>query len=164
MADDSTLVDAPRSSVFTVLADPPRYEQFVVGNSAVRRFDPRWPEDGSVFHHSLGIRPFLIKDVATSLGTDNATYLVLLTRMGFLGATITTFRLLTRPGGTEVEIREEPMWGMAAWMWTKLVDLVLAWRNRRLLARLKRLAEEQFARERSVLPSSSEPPAHDAPG
>lgn len=162
MAEDRTIVDTPSSAVFAVLADPRRYEQFVVGNSAIRSFDPHWPEEGSEFQHSLGVKPLVIQDSSTALATDRQTYLVMLTRMGFLGATITSFRLSSRPAGTEVEIREEPVWGMVVWMWSKMVDQMLAWRNRRLLVRLRKLAEEQFARERSVLPPTGDAPTQDA--
>lgn len=164
MADDSILVDAPMSSVFAVLADPRRYEQFVVGNSGIRHFDPDWPEDGSEFAHTLGVKPMVIHDTSTCLATDNHSFLVLLTRMGWLGATITTFVLHADPGGTELEIREEPLWGLVSRVWSKVTDMVLDWRNRRLLARFTRLAEEQFARERSVLPAGGQSPAEQTSG
>lgn len=164
MADDRAVFDTPMSSVFAVLADPPRYERFVLGNAGVRRFDPGWPEEGSEFAHTLGIRPLVMHDTTTSLATDHRTYLVLLTRMSLMGATITSFVLQPRESGTLMEIREEPMWGPVSWLWSKLVDQVLAWRNRRLLIRLSDVAEEQFARERSVLPPGSEAPAEQRPG
>lgn len=164
MADDRAVFDTPASSVFAVLADPPRYERFVVGNSGVRRFDPLWPEEGSEFAHTLGIRPLVMHDTTTSLATDHRTYLVLLTRMSLMGATITSFVLQPRESGTLMEIREEPMWGPVSWLWSKLVDQILAWRNRRLLVRLSDVAEEQFARERSVLPAGGEAPAEQRPG
>lgn len=164
MADDRAVYDTPMSSVFAVLADPPRYERFVVGNARVRRFDPRWPAEGSEFAHSLGIRPLVMHDTTTSLATDHRTYLVLLTRMSLMGATLTSFFLQPRESGTLLEIREEALWGPVSWIWSKLVDEVLAWRNRRLLVRLSDVAEEQFARERSVLPAGDEAPAAERPG
>lgn len=164
MADTSTIIETPVSSVFAVLSDPRAYERFVVGNSRVRRFDPDWPDEGSEFHHSLGIRPFLIRDTSMSLGTDHRTFLVLLTRMGPLGATITSFVLSPHQGGTELAIREEPVWGPMALAWSKVVDSILDWRNRRLLVRLTDVAKEQFARERSVLTSGDETPAEETSG
>lgn len=163
MADDSALLDTPMSSVFSVLADPPRYERFVVGNARVRRFDPRWPEEGSEFAHSLGVRPLVMHDTTTSLATDHRSFLVLLTRMSFMGATITSFVLHPREGGTLMEIREEPIWGPVSWLWSKLVDEVLARRNRRLLVRMSDVAEEQFALERSVLLAGGQTPAEQRP-
>lgn len=164
MADDRAVYDTPMSSIFAVLADPPRYERFVVGNARVRRFDPRWPAEESEFAHTLGIRPLVLHDTTTSLATDYRTYLVLLTRMSFMGATLTSFVLHPRETGTLLEIREEPLWGPVSWIWSKLVDEVLASRNRRLLVRLSDVAEEQFARERSVLPAGGETPAEHRPG
>lgn len=156
MADDSTVVDAPMSSIFAVLSDPPRYERFVVGNARVRRFHPRWPEEGTEFAHTLGVRPFVMHDRSTSLATDHRSYLVLLTRMSYMGATLTSFALTSSDRGTLVEIREEPLWGPVDWLWSKAVDKMLAWRNAHLLRRLRAVTEEQFERERSVLPSGGE--------
>lgn len=163
MAHERAEFDTPMSSVFAVLADPPRYEGFVVGNAGVHRFDPGWPDEGSEFAHSIGIGPLVIHDTTTSLATDHRTFLVLLTRMGFMGATLTSFVLQPREDGTLMEIREEPIWGPVSWLWSKLVDQVLAWRNRRLLVRLSDVAGEQFARQRSVLAGGGHPPTEQRP-
>lgn len=152
MADDWILVDAPAQSIFSVLADPSQYEVFVVGNSQIRRFDPRWPQPGTRFHHLLGVKPLVVAGSSLSLATDYETYLVLETGMGILGATLTTFYLMETPDGTKLEVREEPWSGLVARFWSKAVDIALDRRNRLLLRRLKRLSEEQFTRERSVLP------------
>lgn len=156
MAVTSITVDAPPSSVFAVLANPQRYETFVVGNSNIRRFDPRWPEEGSEFQHTLGFKPLVVMGKTVSLSTDHSTHLAMDTGMGVLGATITVFKLFPTEEGTRVDLKEEPIRGTVAWFWNKPVDMVLDWRNRWLLKRLKNIAEEQFARQRATLPPAKE--------
>ncbi|HEX2152452.1 MAG TPA: SRPBCC family protein [Acidimicrobiia bacterium] len=157
MSLDSIVVDAPPSSVFGVLSDPRRYENFVVGNARIRRFDPRWPEEGSTFAHSLGMGPLVVKDTTTSIATDDASYLVLETRMGPLGTSVTVFRIGSTESGTRVEIQEDPISGPMAWVWNPLLDRALGWRNRWLLRRLGKLAERRFGNERSVPPAANDP-------
>lgn len=134
---------APIEAVFGLLAHPKRYEQFVVGNSTIRRFDPVWPAEGTTFHHTLGVKPFVIKDKTISLATDHATYLVMETRMSVLGASITSFQLTPVANGTQIDLYEEAIRGPFAWLWSRPVDALLRGRNRRLLDRLTRLAEDE---------------------
>src|SRR5690606_13557738 len=72
MSHTIAFTPAPIETVFALLADPARYEEFVVGNSTIRSFDPDWPSEGATFHHSLGIKPFVVKDKSISLATDHA--------------------------------------------------------------------------------------------
>ena len=144
---------APIETVFALLANPKRYEEFVVGNSTIRRFDPAWPDEGMRFHHSLGVKPFVVKDESISLATDHATYLVMETRMSVLGASITAFELTPTGAGTEIEIFEEAIRGPFAWLWSRPVEALLDWRNRRLLERLTGLAEAE-AEKAGAIPTS----------
>lgn len=145
MAVTTITIAAPPSEIFRILSDPDRYEEFVVGNSTIRRFDPDWPEEGSEFHHTLGIKPLVVMGKTVALTTDHATLLALDTGMGPLGATITIFKLFPTEEGTRVQIREEPIRGIVAWFWNKPIDVILDRRNRWLLRRLKRLAEADTA-------------------
>ena len=60
-------VDAPVDAVASILADPRAYDGIVVGSRKVRWFDPRWPEDGTAFHHTVGFGPVVIRDKTTVL-------------------------------------------------------------------------------------------------
>ncbi|MFO7292272.1 MAG: SRPBCC family protein [Actinomycetes bacterium] len=158
MSHTIAFTPAPIETVFALLADPARYEEFVVGNSTIRSFDPDWPSEGATFHHSLGIKPFVVKDKSISLATDHATYLVMETRMSVLGASITAFELSPTGAGTKIEIFEEAISGPFAWLWSRPVDALLDWRNRRLLERLCRLAEKEAGIGADTPPAAA---AHD---
>ena len=156
MSHTTAFTRAPIETVFSLLADPSRYEEFVVGNSTIRRFDPEWPKEGTTFHHSLGVKPFIVKDESISLATDHATYLVMETRMSVLGASITAFELSSTGEGTKIEIFEEAIRGPFAWLWSRPVDALLDWRNKRLLERLTRLAEEEASQAGKIPATTSE--------
>ena len=142
MSNNEVTVDAPPSVVWSVLADPPTYEYWVVGNKKVRRHDDDWPEPGSVFHHKVGFGPISIADKSVSLEAEPLRRLVLQVRALPVGTGIVTFELEPSGAGTKVTMGEAAESGPA-----KLLAPVvnrLAWlRNAETLRRLRRCAEER---------------------
>lgn len=132
--------------VFAVLADPRAYADFVVGTKRIRRFDPTWPGAGSELHHSLGIGPFVLRDLTRVEEIDDERRLVLRAQMGPPAVNRVAFALRPTQEGTEVEIEEYPLERPAAAAWNPVLDGVMWLRNAVLLRRLKRLAERRLAR------------------
>src|SRR5689334_4081685 len=95
----SRLVEAPRTRVWEVLAEGWTYSQWVVGNSRMRAVDPHWPASGAVIEHSIGVWPLLIDDCTISQKCRPQEQLVLLARLGPLGAARISLRLEDAPGG-----------------------------------------------------------------
>ena len=60
----------PPEAVWDVLADPGEYGYWVVGSKVIRDADPRWPEPGSRFHHTIGFGPFTLDDHTVALETE----------------------------------------------------------------------------------------------
>src|SRR5689334_10614757 len=62
VAENDIVIDASREQVFAVLADGPRYHEWVMGAADVRAADVEWPAPGARIHHSTGVGPLTIDD------------------------------------------------------------------------------------------------------
>jgi uncharacterized protein YndB with AHSA1/START domain len=141
MAENQIVVDLPRERVFAVLSDPGSYSEWVLGAKDVRDADSTWPAPGSLLHHSSGAGPLTIDDSTEVLECEPPRRLLLLARLGPVGA----FRvelLLDEDGEgrTTVTMREEPEDGVVQIV-GPVGDAVGAVRNKLSLRSLKKLAE-----------------------
>ena len=124
MTTNRTIVNAPPESVAAVLSDPRAYAEFVVGSKRVRRFDPVWPDAGAVFHHTLGVGPFVLRDVTrvvdegpsgpTERGTQHERRFELRAQMRPFAVNKVAFTIRPAAEGTEVEVEERAVEGPAA--------------------------------------------------
>jgi len=146
MAVNTATVDAPPEMVFSVLADPASYASFVVGTKTIRRFDPRYPDVGSEFHHTLGVGPVpIVWDLSRVEEVEEGRRLVLRAQMRPLAVNRVAFSLRPVEGGTEVEVEEYPIEGPAALLWNPAFEALMGLRNAEMLRRLSRLAERRAA-------------------
>lgn len=146
MAVNRTLVDAPVDTVMAVLSDPRAYARFVVGSKRVRRFDPNWPDIDSVFHHTIGVGPFMLRDLTRVTEGDGRQRLVLRAQMRPLAVNRVSFTVRPTPAGTEVEVEERAIEGPVALVWNPALDGLMWLRNQETLRRLKKMAEHRHAR------------------
>jgi uncharacterized protein YndB with AHSA1/START domain len=135
-------VDAPPQAVWDVLADPPSYEEWVVGNKAIRDYDRTWPAPGTEFHHTLGFGPVAVKDKTVALEALPPRRLVMNVRALPVGHAVVTFDLQESGSGTLVRMEEHPAGGPLKMLGPALDPLVRL-RNAETLRRLKRLAESR---------------------
>ncbi len=135
-------VDAPPAAVWAVLADPPSYEEWVVGNKAIRDYDPDWPAAGTEFHHKVGFGPLGVKDKTVSLEAVKSRRLAMNVRAFPAGQGVVTFDLTEAGEGTHVRMEELPAGGPVKRLWPVLAPLVKV-RNAETLRRLRRLAESR---------------------
>ena len=147
MALNEIQIDAPLPVVWGVLADPPTYEQWVVGNKRIRHHDPNWPEPGAEFHHTVGFGPLAVKDKTVALEAIPPRRLVMQVRALPVGVGIVTFELEDAGSGTLVRMREKADSGPAKRL-APVVDRLIHLRNAETLRRLRRCAE---ARHRAAL-------------
>jgi uncharacterized protein YndB with AHSA1/START domain len=146
MAVNTAVVDAPPETVFSVLADPPSYASFVVGTKRIRRFDPRFPEQDSEFHHTLGVGPVpIVWDLSRVEEVVEGRRLVLRAQMRPMAVNRVAFTLRPVDAGTEVEVEEYAIEGPAALLWNPAFDALMWLRNSEMLRRLKELAERRHA-------------------
>ena len=146
MAVNTTVVDAPPESVFSVLSDPSSYATFVVGTKRIRRFDPRFPEQGREFHHTLSVGPVpIVWDLSRVEEVVDGRRLVLRAQMRPFAVNRVAFTLRPADGGTEVEVEEYPIEGPAALLWNPAFEALMGLRNAEMLRRLRQLAERRHA-------------------
>ncbi|HYH50582.1 MAG TPA: SRPBCC family protein [Acidimicrobiia bacterium] len=142
MAQNEITVDAPPSAVWEVLAHPETYEEWVVGNKAIRGQDPNWPAPGTEFQHTVGFGPVAVKDKTVALESVPSKRLVMNVRALPVGHGIVTFELSETGGGTQVRMEECPAGGPAKRIWAVL-DPLTRLRNAETLRRLRRCAESR---------------------
>ena len=142
MSVNEKFVDAPPPAVWDVLADPPSYEAWVVGNKEVRDHDAGWPAPGTEFHHKVGFGPVAVKDKTVALDSQPPRKLVMNVRALPLGHGIVTFELQEAGSGTLVRMEEHPAGGPAKYTWPVLAPLVKA-RNTETLKRLAQVVESR---------------------
>lgn len=149
----STLgIDAPAEVVFDTLVDAEAYPQWLVGAKHIRSVDDDWPAPGSSFHHAVGVGPLTVKDHTTVLLAIAPRTLVLLARVGPVGAAKVRFTVTQTDDGSHLAIEEEPASGPLRALWhplTRPVVAMLLWgRNAASLQAFRALAEDR-ARARS---------------
>ena len=146
MAVNTATIDAPPEAVFSVLSDPASYAAFVVGTRTIRRFDPRFPEQGSEFHHTLSVGPVpIVWDLSRVEEVADGRRLVLRAQMRPFAVNRVAFTRRPAAGGTEVEVEEYPIEGPAALLWNPAFEALMALRNAEMLRRLRQLAERRHA-------------------
>ena len=142
MSTNEITVAAPPQAVWEVLADPPTYEYWVVGNKMIRGYDGEWPEPGSVFHHKVGFGPVTIKDKTMALEAEPRRRLVMRVRAWPVGQGIVTLELEPDGADTRVRMHERAEAGPAK-MVAPVLDRLVWFRNAETLRRLRRCAEER---------------------
>lgn len=141
MASNHTYVAAPPQAVWRILAEPRSYAHWVVGSSRTRDFDDRWPEPGTVFHHTQGVGPLGLRDTTEVIEAREPDRLVLEVRMRPLLVARVELALAPHGDGTWLTIRESPFGGLLGRFGGPLLEPALAARNVESLRRLRRLAE-----------------------
>lgn len=141
MSHNSIIVEAAPEMVWGILADPPSYENWVVGNKSIRGYDKEWPAPGSEFHHTVGVGLLATKDKTVSIESEPGHHLALLVRaLPFVRATV-TLTLEPDGTGTRVTMEERPKGKPWETLWNPVLDALTGLRNMESLRRLKRLAE-----------------------
>ena len=138
MALNNIYVEASPESVYDVLADPRHYANWVMAASATRRFEGRWPERGSVLHHT---QMMLINDTTEVLDSERPGRLLLEARARPVVVSRVDISVRPESGGTRVVLEEHPTGGLMAALPRRLSDVLLYARNAESLRRLKWLAE-----------------------
>lgn len=141
MAVNEVVIEASPAEVFSVLADPERYVEWVVGTAETERVDAEWPDEGSKLRYEAGVGPLSLADVTEVVESEPPRRLLLHARMRPFGTTEIELRLERAGEGTRVVMREEPLEGLVEATHTRMTDAVLSQRNEVTLDRLKRLVE-----------------------
>jgi hypothetical protein len=145
MAHTETIIHARRETVFAVLNDARAYQRFVVGTKRVRSFDPRWPEPGTALHHTVGVGPLGLRDKTEATDIHPPDRVVVRPHIRPFVVTESTFQLEGRGDDTLLRLDEYAVGGPLRPVWPGPLDGLMALRNRLVVRRIARLAEERQA-------------------
>lgn len=128
-------VARPRETVFSYIADPETYPEWLVGAQQIRHVDDDFTKPGSGFDHSVGIAPGITVDDHTEVIDSQGERKLSLrvhARPFFEGEV--SFELFDRGESTEIVMREEAI-GLQRFL-TPVLRPVLAARNKASLRQL----------------------------
>ncbi|AEF39865.1 SRPBCC family protein [Hoyosella subflava] len=132
---------ATPDEVWHVLCDPWLYASWVVGSSRIRDVDEHWPNEGSRFHHSIGLWPLLDNDYTEVVSCDPGRMIELAAHSWPAGKARVRLGLTKEPEGCEIVLEE---W-VDSWPWKaipkRVQEKLAAPRNRECLRRLALIAE-----------------------
>jgi hypothetical protein len=139
----NALIERSPDAVWAVLQDGHTYADWVVGTREIHEVDEDWPAVGACIHYSVGIGPITFDDVTTVRRVVPHCELELEARAGWLGSARVSFGV--RPWGknTLVIIDEHPLSGPGARWHNTLVEVLLRFRNRRMLRKLSEVVNER---------------------
>jgi uncharacterized protein YndB with AHSA1/START domain len=145
MSTNRLVMPASPDEVFAVLADARTYEHWVVGCDDIRAVEGDWPAVGSHFFHTVGVGPFKTKDNTKVVEVETGHRLVLEARARPAGVARVIFTLRPVDAGTEVEIEEYPIRGVAKVVDNPVQDGLIKMRNVETLRRLEKIVRERKA-------------------
>jgi hypothetical protein len=149
-----------RDRAWLLLEDPRSLKILVVGARAIRHFDPRWPEVGTVVHHSVGVAPLVIRDTTVVTGCEPGRHLVLEARVRPFGRFEVDFRLREHADGCVLEVRERVLSGpLSTGPMTAVTEFALRLRNAELSRRFLRLIERREQQYERLVASRAGPDA-----
>ncbi|MGB8960404.1 MAG: SRPBCC family protein [Pseudonocardiaceae bacterium] len=146
MAVLNALIERSPEDVWAVLEDGHTYADWVVGTQEIHEVDEGWPAVGACIHYSVGIGPITFDDVTTVRRVVPPRELELEARAGWLGSARVSFDV--RPWGknTLVIIDEHPLSGPGKRWHNTVVEVLLRFRNRRMLRKLSDAVKERSRR------------------
>lgn len=143
MATVRKWVDATPESVWTILADPRAYAQWVVGSHDIVEYDDHWPQPGATFRHVQGHGPLKLSDTTTVLLAEPPSRLLLEVRIRPFLVGPVDLRLSADRGGTCISIDERVSGGALRVIPRVLTSPAIALRNLEALRRLAAMAWTQ---------------------
>jgi len=143
MARNQADIDAPPTTVFSVLSDPESYGEWVVGSRAIRDADADFPAVGSRFHHQVGVPPLLINDHTEVLVNEAPSRLVLRAKTRPLATGRIELHLVPAGDGTRGTVLEGAGDLPSRIVFNPITYPLVQLRNQRSLDRLRRLAERR---------------------
>jgi hypothetical protein len=143
MSRNRITVSASPDAVFAVLDDPRAYPRWVVGTRRFRRVDPEWPDDGSRFHHAIGVPGAELQDSTKVVDRDPPHRVALDVRIRPIGTLRVDIEVTAADGGSEITIAEWPSTGPVARLPRVVTEPMLHLRNAWSLQRLRSEVEQR---------------------
>jgi uncharacterized protein YndB with AHSA1/START domain len=141
----NVLIDRGPEQVWDVLCDGWAYAEWVVGTQHIRDVDRDWPAEGSQIQYAVGIGRWTIEDTTTVRLIEPQRRLELEANAGQMGSARVSIALM--PWGkdrTLVIIDEHPLTGPPARLHTAVADIMLGFRNKRMMRNLAKLVHQRY--------------------
>lgn len=132
---------ASPDAVWHILCDGWLFAGWVVGSSRIRAVDEHWPSEGSRFHHSVGLWPFLNDDFTEVVTADPGRMLELEAHTWPMGKARVRLTLTKIPEGCEITLEEWVVTAPFKSIPKRLQEKLAAPRNKECLRRLALIAE-----------------------
>jgi uncharacterized protein YndB with AHSA1/START domain len=146
MARNQINVSASPAAVFDVLDDAEAYPDWVVGARRVRSVDSDWPNEGSEFHHAIGVVGAELHDSSAVLAHEPLHRIVLEVRFRPTGTARVELTVDRTDGGSVITMEEHPESGPVSWLPRVVTDPALHVRNALSLQRLRHEVERRARR------------------
>lgn len=128
--------------VWSCVADPYSYADWVCGTAEIEGADAAWPGAGAQLHHRFGPWPLRFRDNTTVLECEPPNRLVLEAGARPFGAVRAELQMTSDGSGATVELCEQLTAGLGV-RWPRLGHTVQRLRNRSSLTALLALAERR---------------------
>lgn len=141
MSRNDIVIEASPKVVYDALLQPGNYPRFVAGAKQLRDVDDDWPQEGSRFHHKVGVGPIEVADNTKLVDKTPNEHVVLDVRVRPFGTGLVTFDLepIGRGDKTHVVMTEDFTQGCLTSLPGPIRNGVLRVRNVVTLRRLRRL-------------------------
>jgi uncharacterized protein YndB with AHSA1/START domain len=143
MSRNQVVVSASPDEVFDVLDDADAYPRWVVGARRLRRVDPDWPNEGSEFHHAIGVAGAELHDSTEVVERAAPHRFVLEVRFRPTGTARVELVVDQTDDGSVVTMEETPRSGPVRWLPRFVTDPALHARNAWSLQRLRHEVEQR---------------------
>ncbi|WP_328916560.1 MULTISPECIES: SRPBCC family protein [unclassified Streptomyces] len=142
MAVRHQLIDRPPEQVWAVLADPTRYNDWVVGVHDSKPGPPGWPGLDAYLEYSIRLGPWTGHGRTVVRRVEPPRLLELEADSGPLGTA--RIAIEVRPWGEEslVVVDEHPLRGAAGLLHNAAVDALVQLRHRSMLTRLAKVVRQ----------------------
>jgi len=142
----SVLIERPPDDVWELLADGHSYAEWVVGTQQIHEVDERWPAPGATIKFTAGVGPLHFSDTTTVRRLEPHRELELEAQAQWLGSARISFDVRSWGENTLVIIDEHPLRGPGARWHNAVADIMLRFRNRRLVRSLAAAVEKRNPR------------------
>lgn len=142
----NVLIERSPEQVWAVLADGDSYAKWVAGTQEVHHVDERWPQVGAVIRFTAGLGPLTVEDITTVRRLDPGRELELEAHAGWLGSARISIDVRSWGEHALVIIDEHPLSGPGARWHNALAEVMLRFRNRRMVRALASVVEEHHPR------------------
>ncbi|MEU8979924.1 SRPBCC family protein [Streptomyces sp. NPDC058246] len=150
MAVRHQLITTPPDVVWSVLADPTCYSQWVVGTATTRPAEGNWPEVGASLSYDIQLGPWTVGDKTVVRRCEPPRELELEAHSGPLGTARIAVDLRSWGEDSLVIVDEHPLRGAGGSVHTAALDVFIQLRHRAMLSRLARLCESRHLARRPI--------------